>query len=118
MGRPDRAGTDARLVADTACRSCASRSRASLLVTLLSSSCAAPRARWFAVVGGIVLGVLLVVRILDAAFLATLYRPFNPLTDWRYAGSATDLLGDSVGSGDGGARGRRGRAARRRRSSP
>ena len=36
-------------------------------------------------------------RVLDAAFLATLYRPFNPLTDWRYAGSATDLLGDSAG---------------------
>ena len=46
---------------------------------------------------GLVLGLLLVVRILDAAFLATLYRPFNPLIDWRYVGSATDLLGDSVG---------------------
>jgi hypothetical protein len=53
--------------------------------------------RWFAIAAGIVLGVLLVVRILDAAFLATLYRPFNPLTDWRYAGSATELLGDSAG---------------------
>jgi hypothetical protein len=54
-------------------------------------------ARWFAIVVGLVLGVLLVVRVLDAAFLATLYRTFNPLTDWRYAGSATDLLGDSTG---------------------
>jgi len=54
-------------------------------------------ARWFAIVVGLVLGVLLVVRVLDAAFLATLYRAFNPLTDWRYAGSATDLLGDSAG---------------------
>ncbi|GAA2741472.1 hypothetical protein GCM10009868_07700 [Terrabacter aerolatus] len=54
-------------------------------------------AAWFAVAIGLVLGVLLVVRILDAAFLDTLYRPFNPLTDWRYAGSATQLLGDSAG---------------------
>lgn len=55
-------------------------------------------ARWFAITAGIVLAVLLVVRVLDAAFLATLYRPFNPLTDWRYAGSATQLLGDSAGT--------------------
>ena len=54
-------------------------------------------ARWFTVVAGLVLGLLLVVRVLDAAFLATLYRPFNPLTDWRYAASATDLVGDSAG---------------------
>lgn len=54
-------------------------------------------AGWFVTAVGLVLGALLVVRILDAAFLATLYRPFNPLTDWRYAGSATQLLGDSAG---------------------
>lgn len=54
-------------------------------------------AAWFTTAAGLVLGLLLVVRILDAAFLATLYRPFNPLTDWRYAGSATQLLGDSSG---------------------
>ena len=54
-------------------------------------------ARWFAIAVGLVVGALLVVRILDAAFLATLYRPFNPLTDWRYVGSAKDLLGDTAG---------------------
>ncbi len=53
--------------------------------------------RWFEVVVGWLLGVLLLVRLLDMAFLATLYRTFNPLTDWRYLGSAQDLLGDSVG---------------------
>ena len=46
---------------------------------------------------GLLLALLLLVRVLDAAFLATLYRPFNPLTDWRYAGSAKDLLGDAAG---------------------
>ena len=54
-------------------------------------------ARWFAVVVGVVLGLLLVVRILDATFLALLHRPFNPLVDWHYAGSAKDLLGASSG---------------------
>jgi hypothetical protein len=54
-------------------------------------------ARSLTIAVGLGLGVLLVVRVLDAAFLATLYRTFNPLTDWRYAGSATDLLGDSTG---------------------
>ena len=54
-------------------------------------------ARWLALSVGLVLGILLVVRVLDTAFLDTLYRPFNPLTDWRYAGSATELLGDSAG---------------------
>jgi len=54
-------------------------------------------ARSFTIAAGLGLGVLLVVRVLDAAFLATLYRTFNPLTDWRYAGSATDLIGDSAG---------------------
>jgi hypothetical protein len=53
--------------------------------------------RLFAVLVGLCLGLLLVIRVLDAAFLAALYRTFNPLTDWRYAGSATDLLGDSTG---------------------
>jgi hypothetical protein len=52
---------------------------------------------WFEVLVGGVLGVLLLVRLLDTAFLATLYRAFNPLTDWRYLHSAQDLLGDSVG---------------------
>lgn len=55
-------------------------------------------ARWFAVVVGVVLGLLLVVRILDATFLAVLRRPFNPLVDWHYAGSAKDLVGSSAGA--------------------
>ncbi|HET8987182.1 MAG TPA: CDP-alcohol phosphatidyltransferase [Humibacillus sp.] len=53
--------------------------------------------RWLEIVVGVALALLLVVRLLDAAFLTTLYRPFNPLTDWRYVGSARDLVGDSVG---------------------
>jgi hypothetical protein len=53
--------------------------------------------RWLEVVVGLLLGLLLLVRVLDAAFLTTLYRPFNPLTDWRYVGSVKDLVGDAAG---------------------
>lgn len=45
---------------------------------------------------GVVLGALLAVRVLDVAFFAAMYRPFNPLTDWRYAGAAGSFLGDST----------------------
>ncbi len=55
--------------------------------------------RWLEVIVGVVLGLLVLVRILDLAFLSALYRRFNPVTDWRYAGSAKDLLGDSAGAG-------------------
>ena len=54
--------------------------------------------RWLAVVVGVLLGAMLALRVLDGVFVATLYRPFNALTDWRYAGSAHDLVGDSMGS--------------------
>lgn len=50
-----------------------------------------------AVLLGLVLGLLTIARITNAAFLASLDRPFNPLTDWGYLGSAVSLLGDSIG---------------------
>lgn len=57
-----------------------------------------PRARrWVEVLVGVALGVLLLIRILDIGFHAALYRPFNPVTDWRYAGSLRGLLGDWIG---------------------
>src|SRR3954447_2711877 len=52
---------------------------------------------WFAGVVGVLLGLLLVLRVLNAAFLDTVYRPFYPVTDWRYAGSFKDLISDSTG---------------------
>ena len=58
-----------------------------------------PARRWVEVLVGLALGALVLVRILDLAFRSALYRRFNPVTDWRYAGSAKDLLGDSVGPG-------------------
>ena len=46
---------------------------------------------------GALLGLLTVVKLLDTGFRSALGRPFNPVSDWRYAGSFVDLLGGSLG---------------------
>jgi hypothetical protein len=57
-----------------------------------------PRAgRTLAVAAGGALGVLAIVKILDIGFSEALGRPFAPVTDWGYFGSAVSLLGDSIG---------------------
>ncbi|MGB8383454.1 MAG: hypothetical protein WCG47_19765, partial [Dermatophilaceae bacterium] len=43
------------------------------------------------------LGLLTLAKLLDWGFLGGLGRPFNPVTDWSYLGSAAGLLNDSVG---------------------
>ena len=43
------------------------------------------------------LGLLALVKLLDMGFFVTLGRPFNPVTDWSYFGSALGLLSDSIG---------------------
>lgn len=48
------------------------------------------------VVGGI-LGILTLLKVLDIGFFQALDRPFNPVTDWGYLGSAVGLLGDTIG---------------------
>jgi hypothetical protein len=48
------------------------------------------------VLGGL-LGVITMLRLLDIGFYAALGRPFDPVADWGYFGSATGLLGDSIG---------------------
>jgi hypothetical protein len=50
-----------------------------------------------AVIVGALLAVLTVVKLLDLGVSGALGRPFDPVVDWRYAGSAVDLLGDSIG---------------------
>ncbi len=50
-----------------------------------------------AVVVGITLGVLAILKTLNMGFSAALGRPFDPLVDWRYFGSAVGVLGDSIG---------------------
>jgi hypothetical protein len=60
-----------------------------------------PRAgRIAAVVVGLALGLLAMVKVLDMAFFATLFRPFDPMVDWGYFGSAVGVLADSIGRTD------------------
>ena len=54
-------------------------------------------ARLLAAVAGVALALLTLLRLLDVGFAASLGRPFDPLYDWGYAGSAVGLLRDSVG---------------------
>ena len=57
-----------------------------------------PRARTVvAVVVGILLGPLAIVKLLDVGFHAALGRPFDPVVDWVYFDSAKGVLGDSIG---------------------
>jgi hypothetical protein len=55
-----------------------------------------PRA-WAAVLFGVLLGLLTVLRTLDMGFYLALGRPFGLLDDWGYFSSATGLLSQSVG---------------------
>jgi hypothetical protein len=57
------------------------------------------RIRGVAVVVGMVIGLLGVVRMLDLGFDEALHRPFNPVNDWRLLGPAVDMLHDSFGPG-------------------
>jgi hypothetical protein len=56
------------------------------------------RARRPAVVlGGVVLGLLAVLKIVDIGFTAVLARPFDPLVDWSLFGAGLDFLAGSIG---------------------
>ena len=50
-----------------------------------------------AVAVGVALALLAIVKALDMGFFTALNRPFNPLVDWSYLGSAVGVLGDSIG---------------------
>jgi phosphatidylglycerophosphate synthase len=54
-------------------------------------------ARVVAVLGGLALGLLTVVSLLDMGFFIAFGRAFNPVYDWNYAASAVDLLSLSIG---------------------
>jgi hypothetical protein len=60
-----------------------------------------PRARRpVAALVGVLLGLLTIVKFLDMGFYEALGRPFNPVIDWSYFGSALGLLSDSIGRSD------------------
>jgi hypothetical protein len=50
-----------------------------------------------AVLAGVLLGLLTLVKLLDIGFTSALRRPFNLATDWTYLRSASDLVSASTG---------------------
>jgi phosphatidylglycerophosphate synthase len=57
---------------------------------------AIPR-RVLAVVGGAVLAVLVVVKVLDLGFITAFDRPFDPVSDSSYVGIGIETLRDAIG---------------------
>ena len=57
---------------------------------------ALPR-RVLAVVGGAVLAVLVVVKVLDLGFITAFDRPFDPVSDSSYVGIGIETLRDAIG---------------------
>ena len=58
---------------------------------------AAPR-RVLAVVTGVVLSALVIVKVLDIGFFTAFDRPFKPVDDSSYAGIAIETLRDAIGA--------------------
>jgi hypothetical protein len=57
-----------------------------------------PRVRRIgAILLGVVLGLLTVLKIIDMGFLAALSRPFDPVSDWSFFGPAVDFLSGAIG---------------------
>jgi hypothetical protein len=48
-----------------------------------------------------VLGVLVLVKVLDIGMFTAFDRPFNPVSDWSYAGRSIETLRDSIGRSSG-----------------
>jgi phosphatidylglycerophosphate synthase len=69
-----------------------------LVVVALAVRLPAIPRRVLAVVGGVVLGVLVLVKVLDMGFFTAFDRPFDPVSDWSYAGIGIETLGDAIGS--------------------
>ncbi len=74
-----------------------------LAVVLVLPARLGPVRRTVAVVAGVLLAVVTVFKLLDVGFLQALDRPFDPLIDWRYAGSLVETVrGSAQGAvGDG-----------------
>jgi phosphatidylglycerophosphate synthase len=67
-----------------------------LVVALAVVLPAAPR-RVLAIVAGVVLGVLVIVKVLDMGFFTAFDRPFNPVGDLSQLGNGIETMGDAIG---------------------
>jgi phosphatidylglycerophosphate synthase len=68
-----------------------------LVVVAVAALLPATPRRVLAVVLGVVLSVLVVVKVLDIGFFTAFDRPFNPIDDSGYAGIGIETLRDAVG---------------------
>ncbi len=57
--------------------------------------------RIVAAIGGALLGLLTILRVLDMGFLATLVRPFDPIQDWSLIGDGYNFVTASFGKAAG-----------------
>jgi len=53
--------------------------------------------RWVAVLAGVALGLLTILRIFDLGFSGVLDRPFDPVIDWFSVGAGVEFLKGSIG---------------------
>src|SRR6478609_4453795 len=67
-----------------------------VLVALAALLPATPR-RVLAVVAGVLLGVLVIVKVLDVGFFTAFDRPFNPVDDWSYTSIGIETLRSAIG---------------------
>lgn len=72
---------------------------AALAVAAIIALLPARPARWVAVLAGLAVGSLLLLKALDIGFLYVLGAPFNPLTDWSQLLAGSAVLRDAVGDG-------------------
>ena len=68
-----------------------------VVVALLLVLPARPR-RVVAAIGGALLGLLTIIKIIDMGFLATVARPFDPVLDWTLVGDAYNFVHESFGA--------------------
>ncbi len=68
-----------------------------LIVVALAVLLPAVPRRALAVVAGVALGVLALVKVLDMGFFTAFDRPFSPVSDWTYVGIGIETLGEAIG---------------------
>jgi phosphatidylglycerophosphate synthase len=69
-----------------------------LVVVAVAALLPATPRRVLAVVVGVVLSVLVLVKVLDIGFFTAFDRPFRPLDDSSYLGIGIETLGDAIGT--------------------